>query len=73
MNATRIQGAADRGQISRLQAFREMRPGVSVREGLGFWQATIPEANGMTVITRYMLADLLDELDAQPELGRVQP
>jgi hypothetical protein len=34
------------------------------REGLGFWQAVIPESAGETVITRYTLRELFDKLTA---------
>ncbi len=36
---------------------------MSIRHGLGYWQASIPEPNGETVITRYWLKALLDTLD----------
>jgi hypothetical protein len=44
--------------------FRDQHPGVLIREGLGFWQAVIPEPSGETVITRYELRELLDKLDS---------
>jgi hypothetical protein len=57
--------AAEPGQIFRLTAFRAAHPDVSIRSGeFGTWQALIPEANGETVITRYLLRELLDKLDA---------
>jgi len=31
--------------------------------GDGWWQAQVPEANGETIVTRYTLRVLLDELD----------
>lgn len=49
-------------QLPRLAVFREAHPGVMVREGLGYWQAVIPEPAGETVITRYTLRELLDKL-----------
>ena len=49
-------------QVARLHRFREQHPGVSIYTGLGYWQATIPQANGETVITRYRLRELLDKL-----------
>jgi hypothetical protein len=53
------------GQMSRLAAFRAAHPDVLIRPGeFGTWQALIPEANGETVITRYLLRELLDKLDA---------
>jgi hypothetical protein len=51
-------------QVPRLARFRDQHPGVLIREGLGFWQAVIPEPTGETVITRYTLRELLDKLTA---------
>lgn len=53
------------GQLWRLGQFRARNPGVVIRRdtGLGFWQAWIPVSNGGTVITRYLLPDLLDKLE----------
>jgi hypothetical protein len=51
------------GQMTRLARYREQRPGVLIREGMGYWQAQIPEPSGETVITRYRLRELLDKLD----------
>jgi hypothetical protein len=50
-------------QVPRLARFRDQHPGVLIREGLGYWQAQIPEPTGETIITRYTLHALLDELD----------
>jgi hypothetical protein len=50
-------------QVPRLARFRDQHPGVLIREGLGYWQAQIPEPAGETVITRYRLRELLDKLD----------
>lgn len=50
-------------QVLRLARFRDEHPGVLVREGLGYWQAQIPEPAGETVLTRYTLRELLDKLD----------
>jgi hypothetical protein len=52
-------------QLRRLGRFRAQHPGVVIiRVGdFDFWQAWIPEGNGGTVITRYVLQDLLDKLD----------
>jgi hypothetical protein len=64
------------GQAARLRRFRDEHPGISVRPGTGYWQACIPEANGETVLTRYLLRDLLDKVDdvlcerQQPDAGR---
>jgi hypothetical protein len=51
--------------LQRLDRFRALYPAVVIDrvDGFGFWQAWIPEGNGGTVITRYLLQDLLDELD----------
>jgi hypothetical protein len=51
-------------QVPRLDRFREEHPGIAVGAGVGYWQACLPEDNGMTVITRYLLKDLLDTLDS---------
>ena len=53
------------GQLWRLGQFRARNPGVVIRRdtGLGFWQAWIPVSNGGTVITRYLLQELLDKLE----------
>lgn len=52
-------------QLLRLNRFRAQYPGVVINRvgGFGFWQAWIPAGAGGTVITRYVLQDLLDELD----------
>ena len=53
------------GQLWRLGQFRARNPGVVIRRDthLGFWQAWIPVSNGGTVITRYLLQELLDKLE----------
>ncbi len=53
------------GPLWRLGQFRARNPGVTIRRdvGFGFWQAWIPVSNGGTVITRYLLQDLLDKLE----------
>ena len=53
------------GQLWRLGQFRARNPGVTIKRdaGFGFWQAWIPVSNGGTVITRYVLQDLLDKLE----------
>lgn len=53
------------GQLFRLNQFRARNPSVVITRdtGFGFWQAWIPVSNGGTVITRYLLQDLLDKLD----------
>jgi len=53
------------GQLRRLGQFRARNPGVVVKRDtrFGFWQAWIPVSNGGTVITRYVLQDLLDKLE----------
>jgi hypothetical protein len=53
-------------QVQRLRAFRAAYPPVVIGT-LGYggaWQARIPEENGETVFTRYLLKDLLDRLAA---------
>jgi hypothetical protein len=50
-------------QVVRLRYFRKEHPGVSIYTGLGYWQARVPEANGETIVTRYLLGELLDKLD----------
>ena len=61
------------GQLWRLGQFRARNPGVMIKRdaGFGFWQAWIPVSNGGTVITRYLLQDLLDKLEELlgPERG----
>ena len=51
-------------QLLRLSRFRDAHPDVIIGDG-GFstFQARIPEPDGETVITRYMLRELLDRLD----------
>jgi len=53
------------GQLWRLSQFRARNPGVVIRRDthLDFWQAWIPVSNGGTVITRYLLQELLDKLE----------
>lgn len=52
-------------QVVRLARFREAHPDVIVGDGgFGTWQAQVPRQNGETVITSYVLKDLLDKLDA---------
>jgi hypothetical protein len=49
----------------RLARYRAERPDILIGDGgFGTWQAIIPEGNGETVITRYLLGELLDKLDA---------
>jgi hypothetical protein len=52
-------------QLRRLDRFRALHPAVVIdrSDGFGFWQAWIPEGSGGTVITRYVLHDLLNKLD----------
>jgi hypothetical protein len=60
-----VNGLEQPGQLWRLGQFRASNPGVMIRRdaGFGFWQAWIPVSNGGTVITRYLLQDLLDKLE----------
>ena len=55
------------GQVARLRRFREQHPDVNIYTGLEYWQATIPQASGETVITRYCLWELLDKLSTLVE------
>lgn len=50
-------------QVIRLRCFRKDHPGVSIYTGLGYWQARVPDANGETIVTRFLLQELLDKLD----------
>ncbi len=60
-----MRGLEPLGQLFRLNQFRARNPSVVINRdtGFGFWQARIPVSNGGTVITRYLLQDLLDKLD----------
>ncbi len=60
-----MRGLEPLGQLFRLNQFRARNPSVVINRdtGFGFWQAWIPVSNGGTVITRYLLQDLLDKLD----------
>ena len=53
----------DPEQMLRLTRFREKHPEVEFGVGPGFWQGQIPASNGETVITRYLLEELLDKLE----------
>jgi hypothetical protein len=50
-------------EAPRLCRFRSDHPKVRISAGVGYWQALIPEPNGETVITRYLLRELLDKLE----------
>jgi hypothetical protein len=51
-------------QVIRLARFRAAHPDVIVGDGrFGTMQARILEPNGETVITRYILKELLDKLE----------
>ena len=60
----RYQGLEDR---VRRQQYQAGHPDVRIGSGGAgrWWQAIIPEASGETVITRFGLADLLDDLEAR--------
>ena len=60
-----MRGLEPLGQLFRLNQFCARNPSVVINRdrGFGFWQAWIPVSNGGTVITRYLLQDLLDKLD----------
>jgi DNA-binding transcriptional LysR family regulator len=53
----------DKDQVPRLTRFRQDHPGVTIRAGLGYWQAQLPEPDAELVITRHRLEDLLNKLD----------
>jgi hypothetical protein len=54
----------DLDQVIRLARFRAAHPDVIVGDGgFGTIQARILEPNGETVITRYILKELLDKLE----------
>ena len=58
--------AGEYDQVVRLAEFRAAHPEVIIGD-LGFggtWQARIPSQNGEQVVTRHVLKDLLDTLDA---------
>ncbi len=63
----------DPDQELRLLRFQKEHPEVNVGGGDGFRQACIPEENGETVITRYSLRELLDELEHVVGGGQDQP
>jgi hypothetical protein len=50
-------------QVRRLNRLRDEHPGITIGAGVGYWQAVVPATNGETVLTRYLLRDLLDKLD----------
>ena len=51
-------------QVLRLIRFRMDHPDVIIGDGgFGTCQARIPESHGETVVTRYILRELLDKLD----------
>jgi hypothetical protein len=58
-------GVEQLGQLFRLDRFRAQHADVTIKkhERFGFWEAWIPVSNGGTVVTRYVLKDLLDKLD----------
>jgi hypothetical protein len=68
-----VNGLDQPGQLWRLGRFRARNPRVVIRRdtGFGFWQARIPVSDGGTVITRYVLQELLDKLEELlgPERG----
>jgi|GEM_PF-4410035 hypothetical protein len=72
-----MSGLEPLGQLWRLDQFRARNPEVVIERDAdcGFWQAWLPAINGGTVLTRYVLQDLLDELELRepdaPELGRI--
>ena len=51
-------------QVLRLHAFRAAHPEVIIGDaGFGVWQARIPEPDGERIISRYILHELLDEIE----------
>ena len=60
-----MNGLEQPGQLWRLGRFRARNPSVVIKRdtGFGFWQAWIPVSDGGTVITRYLLQELLDKLE----------
>jgi hypothetical protein len=60
-----VRSAEPLAQLFRLAQFRAQQPGVVITQhaSFGYWQAWIPASNGGSVITRYVLRDLLDALD----------
>ena len=50
--------------VPRLLAYRQAHPDVEVLYLGGYWQAILPEPNGLTVAVRYTLGDLLDKLES---------
>ncbi len=57
-----VDGGAPPDQGLRLRQFREEHPDVEIILR-GPWQAIIPEPDGETVVIRWELRELLDELD----------
>jgi hypothetical protein len=69
--APAVTGPESPAQQWRLRRFRSRNPGVVITRDsqLGFWQAWIPAPNGGTLITRHVLPDLLDALEAAESLS----
>ena len=63
-----VAGGAPPDQGLRLRQFREVHPDVEIISR-GPWQAIIPEPDGETVIIRWELRELLDELDRRLASG----
>jgi hypothetical protein len=51
-------------QVLRLNRFRAEHPGIAIHAGVAYWQAVVTQRAGESVITRYLLKELLDKLDA---------
>ena len=62
----RIAPADEYDQVVRLGRFRAAHPEVFIRDmgRGGIWQATIPLPDGEITVTRVLLKDLLDTLEA---------
>jgi len=50
-------------QVPRKMAYEAGHPDTHILYCGSFWQAITTEPNGVTVVTRYELADLLDKLE----------
>ena len=55
----------DACHVHRLDIFRTEHPEWVIGPGTGYWQARMNEPRAETVVTRYTLGELLDELDMQ--------
>jgi hypothetical protein len=51
-------------QIPRLASYRHAHPGADIIYLGSWWQYILTEGNGLTVIVRFTLEELLDKLDS---------